>query len=374
MQNSEILNKKKTILHVTNSNAKSQYLLSIARLYNKEKYNVIIGCFDGYGELNTELEKMGIETFNIPIKNNFQYFFKIIRLYRLIKQKKIDILHLHTFFVSFIGILSGRMARVQQIVVTRHHADQHIRLKKKIHIAIDSWTAKKSDKVIAVSKFTKDILIKTENVPERKVKVIYNGIEPLLYSTQFEKNSFLSENKIPVDANLFLCISRLYYEKNIELIINALATSDTFSNFHLLVAGSGRGNKYHDQLISLIQSKKLEGRVHFLGFRNDIANLISISDALIHPSFSESFGFAALEAMAQEKSLIISNIPSFHEIATDEIAYFFAPTDINSLSKAITLWINSRDNEIRVKKGKKRFEMLFTFKTMISEYEKYYEE
>src|ERR1700758_4334117 len=104
------MNRKKNILHITNSNALSQYLLSIAQLYNNEKYNLTIGCFDTYGPLNIELEKLGVKTFNIPLKRNFEYAFKMFKFCFLLKKQKIDILHLHTFYPSFFGILAGKMA------------------------------------------------------------------------------------------------------------------------------------------------------------------------------------------------------------------------------------------------------------------------
>ncbi|MGZ4059117.1 MAG: glycosyltransferase family 4 protein, partial [Bacteroidia bacterium] len=365
---------KKTVLHVTNSNAKSQYLLSIAKLYNKEKYNIVIGCFDVYGDLNIELEKLNIPTFNIPVKNNASYLFKTIAFIRLLKRNKVEILHLHTFFVSFFGIIAGRAAGVKQIVMTRHHADQHQQLNKKIHSRIDSWTANKADKVIAVSEFTKKIMIDSEKVKPEKIRVIYNGIEPLAFLDSFNEQKLIEELKINSADKILLCISRLYSEKNIDSVIKAMAILKDTQNFQLLVAGNGLGTPYHQTLIQLASDFDLSHRVHFLGFRNDIANLISFSDALVHPSFSESFGFAVLEAMSQGKSIIISDIPALNEIATTDIAYFFDPRSPKNLADIIIKWLNSKDITQRAEKGKERFEEKFTFSKMIDSYESYYEE
>lgn len=369
------MNKKKNILHITNSNTLSQYLLSIAQLYNKEKYNVIIGCFEPYGALNIELEKLGTNSFNIPVKRNFEYPLKLFKLFSILKKHKIDILHLHTFYPSFFGIIAGKMAGITKIVVTRHHADQHIHIKKKTHTFIDGWTARNCDCCIAVSEWTKAVMVKYENVKPEKINVVWNGITPLVTDEYKNKEWFNNIFNIPVNHTVFICISRMFSEKNIETAITAMAklkSKDYPST--LLICGGGIGNHYYNKLLQHINKLEIEKEIRFLGFRNDIGDILKNSNALIHPSFGESFGFAVLEAMSQGKIVFGSNIPAMHEIATNDIAYIFNPHNSDDLVEKILFWKNNPiENTKRIKSGVERFKSNFTFEKMIRKYEELYE-
>ena len=371
------MTKKINILHINNSNILSQYLLSIGRLYNKEKYNITIACFDDYGNLNEELEKMGVNTFNIPVKRQspFFYFLKFFTLYKYLKQNNIEILHLHTFFPSFFGVIAGKMAGVKQIIMTRHHADTHVLLHKKIHIKIDAWTAKNCDKVIAVSEFTKQIMTNYESVPENKIRVIYNGIEPLKISNR-NKQDYYCEFNIDEKTNVFLCISRLHADKNIETAFKALkVVNEEGFNSILLIAGAGIDSEYHTSLKLLAEKLNISDKVIYLGFRNDIGNLLFFCDALIHSSLYESFGFAVIEAMSLLKPVFASNITALQEVATSEVANFFEPSNDRELSRLLLDWLNHKEQyEGKLIKGLDRCNNHYTFVKMIDKYEKYYEE
>ncbi|HXB41972.1 MAG TPA: glycosyltransferase family 4 protein [Bacteroidia bacterium] len=366
---------KKNILHLNNSNARSQYLLSIGRYHDASKYNLTIGCFDSYGPLNSALASMAIPTVNIPAKGVFGYFCRSFALFRLLKRKKIDILHLHTFYPSFFGVLIGKLAGIKTIVITRHHANQHIKLNKKVHIKIDSWTAKNCHKVIAVSEYTKKIMVDYEKIPGQKIKVIYNGISPLK-SSRKSKKELCDELHINPASTLFLCISRFYKEKNIETAIRSInKVNQKGFDSTLLIAGAGLDTKYYKDIKKLIQELNLEDKIICLGFREDIGDLLQACDALIHPSLEESFGFAVLEAMSAGKPIFASNIPAINEVATDEVACLFNPTCSEELTGLLLNWSDKKqDSLLRVSKGLDRYKMYFTFSAMMKEYEKYYEE
>ena len=63
--------------------------------------------------------------------------------------------------------------------VTRHHSDHNIRLGKRWHTRVDGLCAKRADRVIAVSEATARIMREVESVPPERIRVVYNGAEPL---------------------------------------------------------------------------------------------------------------------------------------------------------------------------------------------------
>jgi len=365
---------KKRILHLTNSAVNSNFLLSIAKLYDKEKYELFVGTLEGKGELHTELEKLNTPYIHFNLKDERLGFIKILPIIRYLKRNKIDILHVHTFWTSLYACIAAKLTHTK-VVMTRHHADHHIRANKIIHVKIDAFTAKMVDKVIAVSNFTKSLMINVEKVPENHIEVIYNGLEELP-SRQFDQKSFLEHLNIHSSDKILLCISRLHPEKNIETIIHATKLLDR-NDVHLLVAGSGINTEYHNLLTKIVKDSSLESNVHFLGFRNDIKELMSISNIIIHSTLSESFGFVITEAMQQKKPIIASEIPALIEVATDKVAFFFPPKDKIKLSDLIKHVLSLEDStslDERLNFGQKRYQENFTFEIMIKKYESTYEE
>lgn len=364
---------KTKIIHLTNSNVKSNYLLSIGRLYDNEKYDLSIGSFDPVGELHTDLEQIGIPTFSFHIKDQRLGFFAIPKIYKYLKKNKIDILHVHTFWVSLFGLIAGRIAGVK-VVMTGHHADCHIVTNKKIHSLIDKFTAKHVDKVIAVSHFTRDILITKENVPSPKIEVVYNGLEKLIPSSSFNRHTLFKTLGVRPTDKVFLSIARVHPEKNLETIISALGVIGR-EDIHLLIAGGINDKNYLNKLKRKVSKEFHETNVHFLGFRSDILELLNASSLLIHSSLTESFGLAVAEAMQQRIPIIVSDLPALREVASDKVAYFFAPGNQFDLSDQIQKFLmleNSQELKERLAIGYNRFQDKFSFEKMMTGYEMVY--
>ena len=364
---------KTKIIHLMNSNAKSNYLLSIGRFYDKKNYEVCIGSFDSRGELHQDLEKIGVSTFSFNVKDQRLGFLWIPRIYRHLRKNNIDIIHVHTFWVSLYGLIAGKLAGVQ-VVMTRHHADCHFRTNKKIHSLIDRFTARYVDKVIAVSHFTKDILVAKENVPNTRIEVVHNGLEKLTPSSTFKTDELFQTLGIKSTDKVFLCISRVHPEKNMETIISALSIVNR-KDIHLLIAGANNDKNYLEELQQKARKEFSEEHVHFLGFRSEILELLNSASALVHSSLTESFGLVVAEAMQQKIPIIASDLPALREVASEDVAYFFEPGNPVELSQQILNFLSLKNSENlneRLTLGYRRFQNKFSFEKMMSEYEKIY--
>ena len=364
---------RKKILHLTNSSVKSNFLLSIAKLYSKSNYELFIGTYEKKGELHKELEKLNIPCISFNLNDERLGWLKIFHVFRYLKENDIEIVHVHTFWVSLFGLIAAKLAGLK-IIMTRHHADLHILNNKKFHVMIDSFTAKFVDKVIAVSDFTKSIVVSIERVPENQVEVVYNGLQELTIYP-FDEEVFLKKHEITKSDKILLCISRLHSEKDLETIVDAINILQR-SDIHLFIAGGGLNTDYHKLLLTKLRDFDLESNVHFLGFRNDIKELMKVSNAVIHSSLSESFGFVIVEAMQQKTPIIATEIPALVEVATKNAAFFFPPKNSKKLSHQINHVLSLEGSPLLSKKldfGLKRYQENFTFKIMMKKYEKLYE-
>jgi len=174
--------------------------------------------------------------------------------------------------------------------------------------------------------------------------VVYNGINP----TPFQRVSNakvrdLRERLSLSDAPIVGVFSRLASWKGQDVLLNALAQVPDVQA--LIVGGALFGNDaaYESQLRTLTQELHLEERVHFLGFRDDIPELMNLTDIVLHTSTApEPFGRVIVEGMLAGKPVIASNAGGAREIIDDGVTGLLVPPDSPScLAEALSTLLSS---------------------------------
>lgn len=165
-----------------------------------------------------------------------------------------------------------------------------------------------ADSIIAVSNYTKNILVKHYEVDPEKIEVIYHGV-PSGFD-DCEKAHDLPE----FHEKIITFCGRITWQKGPSYFVNAafkLAEENDQTRF--IMAGDGDLRK---EMIELTADLGLSRRFHFPGFltREEVKSLWQISDLLVMPSVSEPFGLTALEAMASNIPVIISRQSGISEL------------------------------------------------------------
>ena len=126
----------------------------------------------------------------------------------------------------------------------------------------------------------------------------------------------------------------------------------------------------------LAKEMNIADRVHFLGGRKDIANLISIFDVAIISSLSEGFSNVLLEYMACAKPVVATDVGGNREaVIYGETGLLVPPENSQKLAGAIRVFLDNRELALRYGlAGKKRVEKEFSLKRMIERYENIFEE
>ena len=169
-----------------------------------------------------------------------------------------------------------------------------------------------------------------------------------------EKRSQLG---IAEDEILLLSVGELEKRKNHKLIIKALSHIKN-TNVKCVICGKGSLEK---ELKTLVSSLGLENRVIFLGYRQDIPEIMLASDIYAHPSIREGLGIASLEAMASGLPLLSSNTRGISDYIENGVnGYMCEPDDVKSFTENLeTLASNkairesiSKENLVKVQKYK----------------------
>jgi glycosyltransferase involved in cell wall biosynthesis len=292
-------------------------------------------------------------------------------LLSILKSHEVSILHSHCFDPTLIGLIASRLSGVR-FVFTRHHSDHHIRLKKRWHTMIDAYCARHSDRVIAVSEATRDIVVRIEGVPRDKVIVVHNGIEPMEVPPGRNIQKVKRELKLE-GFPVCLVLARLHEEKGHEDLFRALPDiKSRVGRIKVLLAGEG---PYEKRLMQEVKARGIEESVVFLGKRQDIPELISVSSVVVLPSLAESFGFASLEAMSLGKPVVATRVGGTCEVVSDgTTGLLVPPNDSTELASAICKVLEDPAWATRASEHGPRRARRFSIENMIDGYQAVYSE
>lgn len=219
--------------------------------------------------------------------------------------------------------------------------------RRKMFDVVMSAALKKSEKIIAVSEFTKNEILKFfPDIPKDKIKIIYEGIREEFFwcHSRFYGNDNLISSFAP-----FIFYTGVWRNhKNLAGLIKAFAIlKEKYKIPHKLVLGGSEDPNY-PEVRNIWKELRLDEDIILTGFLNieDQIKLYKDCDLYVQPSFSEGFGFTPLEVMACGTPTAISDIPAHREISGYLSAYF-DPGNIENMAEKIYFALT--DEEFREK-------------------------
>jgi glycosyltransferase involved in cell wall biosynthesis len=218
------------------------------------------------------------------------------------------------------------------------------------------WLARRAcgraDRVIANSQATADTL----GVPGDKLRVVFNGVDPRC----FEDHDRALRGELDPDTVLVGILGRIDPLKGHEVLLDALAR--TGKNVRLWIVGDVAFRRYEDYRASL-EAKAPGDRVEFLGWRDDLPEVLAALDLVVQPSTKpEAFGRAAAEAQAAGLPVIASRIGGLPEVVEEGVTGMLVPPgDAGALGAAIdTLAQDPKRRRSMGAAGRERARQLFT--------------
>ncbi len=192
-----------------------------------------------------------------------------------------------------------------------------------------------ADKVIAVSFYTKRLLVEKYGIDPDKIEVVHNGISPLSQSS-----NALSTREIAPGQPVIVFMGRLTQQKGGEYFIS-LAKSVLKKRPDALFIVAGHGDLYHELLFRTAYDQ-LSASVLFSGFLRDQQRerVLERADVFVMPSLSEPFGLVALEAAQRRTPVIISKQAGVSEVLPSALAIDF--WDIGKMTTTIVELIENK--------------------------------
>ena len=174
-------------------------------------------------------------------------------------------------------------------------------------------------RLLAVSEATRD-WYQQRGVDSQRLQVLYNGVDLEQFSPQPADGTLQQELGLPADTPILGGIGQIGLRKGWEVLLKAMEqVRKQFSQVHLAVVGERHSQKqevidYHQQLIESARQPDLQGHVHFLGRRDDVAGLLRQWTMLVHPARQEPLGRVLLEAAASGCPVVATEVGGTREI------------------------------------------------------------
>ncbi len=270
------------------------HILELAKELKRRKNEVFV--ISNGGKYVEELEQSGIEHIWAPLHNkkinNMTKSYKILE--KVIKEKKIDLVHSHTRISSFI---CGKLQKkIKFPFVTSAHWTFKVTPLLKL---MTNW----GENVVAVSEDIKEYLINNYGVDEENIFVTVNGIDTEKFSKDIEYSDIAKEFEFVKDSNRIIYISRLDESRALvakQLVNIAEKLNSQIENLEIVIVGGGDSYDEISKKVSEINERVGRKLIILTGARTDINKFATAGKIFIGVSR------AALEAMACEQPVIVA--------------------------------------------------------------------
>ena len=284
----------------------------------------------------------------------------IVKLRRIFKSWRPDIIHMHTSHAHTLGVLAARSAGVGRTVVSRRVDFTIYRNALRL-----SWLKYRFgvDRYVAISRGVCAQMVK-DGIPAAKISIVHSGID-LARFEGVKPHDYHAEFGLPPGAPVILDVAAFGWHKAQEYLVRAApAIVAQVPEARIFLVGEG---ECLPRIRDEAQRLGLGGRIIFTGFRTDVPSLLAGSDVFVMCSVLEGLCTSLLDALALKRPCVGSAVGGIPEVLTDEeTGLTVPPRDPGALAAAVLRLLRDRTLAARLAQaGRRRVEEKFTVDAMV---------
>ena len=331
-------------------------------------YMPLVAVFSSGGSLEKALKSSGVEVFDLQKRRGID-FHSIYRLRKLVFEKGVKILHTHNYSAWFYGVLASIGIRD-----VRHIHTEHSNIGEWRRVCLERMLCRFTDKVVCVSDIVKRFMI-DKKMPVEKLTLIYNGVDTNRFAPDPKQRAIYRKKLgIPDEARVIGIVARLVPVKDHVTLLRAFhLLSVKFPDARLLLVGDGRLRK---DLEAESRALGVDGRVHFIGERQDIPELLNVMDVFVLSSLSEGHNVSLIEAMSAGLAVVATDVGGNSEnIQEGETGFLVPPGNPEEMSRKLGILLENPSLRERMgANSRRRITEDFDFDTMMTKYLALYDE
>ncbi len=338
-----------------------QVVYDLVRGTDRNRFDVRVLCLGEIGEWGPRFAAL-----DVPVEAlgamKLGTLGRVIAVARRLWELRPDVLHTHNPAPHLVGALAACLCQAPLVVNTKHGRNYpHIR-KWVLANRLAAWL---SCKVVAVSQDAADVALKIEKVPQHKVDVIRNGID-------LEK--FPLARRPPRERQRrAIHVARISYSsKDQRTLLKAVRiVADQQPEFVLDIVGDGPDRA---DLETLCDKLNLRSHVNFLGFRDNVGQILSRAEFFVLSSVTEGISITLLEAAATGLPIVATHVGGNPEVTIHgETGLLVPPRSPEALAQAMLEMLKDSNLARRMGiAGRRRVERQFDLKRSVARYEELY--
>lgn len=240
-----------------------------------------------------------------------------------------DIVHAHLAIpLGYVATLSPRHT---PLVVTCHGSDCTLPYENPLYRPFMLRTLRKADKVVAVSRFIRDLAVRL-GAPKKRVEVVYLGVDTTMFRPATDKAFMRRKYGMPANHVVVGALGRLVPEKRVEDMIRAATIVSGKIDAHFVVGGDGPDRPRLENLVKRLGVKNIS----FIGEVADAAGFHQICDIFVLASLREGLSISLQEAMATGcVPVAVDGLGCPELVREGENGYLFEPRDAGGMAEKI---------------------------------------
>lgn len=292
------------------------------------------------GALAEELRQAGVTRHDLAASRLADYR-ALLRLIRLIRRERYDLVHAHGQDAAILGVMACRACGVP-LVITRHVLEEPVDgWRQRARMRATVGALRRAHTVVAVSTATALSLVRTTGIPLERIRVIKNGIELERFGGRSPDARLRVRTALGVEPeqHMVLVPAVLRGGKGHDVLLDAVPRiRNQVPQARLVLAGSGeleadlreRARAYGDAVV-------------FLGHRDDMPDLLDAADLVVLPSLSEALPTVLMEAAAAGRAAVGTCVGGVDEVVDDgRTGALVPPANAAALAVAVIAMLRDR--------------------------------
>jgi glycosyltransferase involved in cell wall biosynthesis len=301
----------------------------------QEKFDNRVCSIMGHGFIGDNLEGAGIPVYYLGLKNIFDIR-TIFRFRKIVREFKPDVLINYLIHADLFGRIFGKIFGVKKIVSSQRGSLLNWEWLR----FFDKITSFLIYRYIVQTETARNNLLHRLNLNKEKVLILPNAIDIIDFDFYLDEGKKKDELSLNSDFLNIICVSNLRIGKgHIYLLRSFEDIYQKHKNINLLIVGDGNQKASLLKQVSDYASRK---NIYFLGERNDIKELLRISDIFVLPTLAEGMSNSILEAMTSKLPVVTTDIPENQALIENNVdGILIPPKNSLELSKKIEELINN---------------------------------
>ena len=283
------------------------------------------------GPVADEIAQAGTPIHHIPGNPGPRDPAAFLRLVRLLRRQRPDVVHTYLIVASLYGRLAAFAAGVPVVLAAEQNVYEH---KPRRHALMERALAVRTYRIVACCRTVGEFYRRQTGVPVEKIEVIYNAVRFGQLPSDGDRAPARARLGLPDDALVLGTLGRLTEQKGQRTLLQAVARlAARRPRLVLFLAGQG---PLRSALVAEAERLGISQRVRFLGVRRDRDTLFAAMDLFVLPSRWEGLSLALVEAMGAGRPVVATRVGGNPEVVTDgETGLLVPPDDPAALADAL---------------------------------------